>query len=262
MLSDILRLSDRELEQLLETLSQRMLYPGASIQQIRKAGLAAQAQRIQAWLTEAVEQFGSVERLTDLVRLLREQRTHLMASCPVPELILTGPEVEGIATRDTRIVVREMFESARSSVLVVGYAFNRSEEIFQPLAHRMAGNSRLTVHIVLNVHPKRGQPAESTVRAFATDFFRSSWPFHPRPDVYFDPDSLLDAKLGHSSLHAKLIVVDRRWVYLGSANFTQAAFHRNLEAGIRLKNERLGKELIGYFDHLIKEGRLKPLLAT
>ena len=42
MLSDILRLSDRELERLLDALSQRVDQPGAGTEQIRKAGLGAE----------------------------------------------------------------------------------------------------------------------------------------------------------------------------------------------------------------------------
>ncbi len=187
MLSDILLLSDRDLDQLLEALSQRVVYPGAGNDQIRKAGMGANARRIQVWLTEAMEQFGSVERLSALIRLLLEQRSQLAAAHPVPELILTGPEVEDIATRDTRVVVREMFEAARRSVLLVGYAFYRSDEIFEPLASRMAGNANLELRIVVNVHPKRGRPAVTIIDEFAAEFcrvghwrahFRVRWQFH------------------------------------------------------------------------------------
>ncbi len=259
MLSDILRLSDRDLDQLLEALSQRVVFPGAGIDQIRKAGMGANARRIQVWLTEAMEQFGSVERLSALIRLVREQRSRLAAAHPAPELILTGPEVEDIATRDTRVVVREMFEAARRSVLLVGFAFYRSDEIFEPLASRMAGNANLEVRIVVNVHPKRGRPAATIVDEFAAEFFRSNWPFHPLPEVYYDPNSLKDPRSGHASVHAKLVVVDRRWVYLSSANFTRSAFHRNLEAGIRVRDRRLGEVLVTYFDRLIQDGYLSRL---
>ena len=247
---------------MLEALSQRVVFPGAGIDQIRKAGIGANARRIQVWLTEAMEQFGSIERLSALIRLLREQRSQLAAAHPVPELILTGPEVEDIATRDTRVVVREMFETARRSVLLVGYAFYRSAEIFEPLASRMAGNANLKVRIVVNVHPKRGRPAVANIDEFATEFFRSIWPFHPLPEVYYDPNTLEDPRSGHASFHAKLVVVDRRWVYLGSANFTRSAFHRNLEAGVRVRDRRLGEVLVTYFDRLVQDGHLRRLGAT
>ncbi len=259
MLSDILRLADRDLDQLLEALAQRVVFPGAEVDQIRQAGMGANARRIEVWLAEAMEQFGSVERLSALIRLVREQRSLLAAAHPAPELILTGPEVEDIATRDTRVVVRELFEAARRSVLIVGYAFYRSAEIFEPLASRMAGHADLEVRIVVNVHPKRGRSAATIIGEFAAEFCRTNWPFHPLPEVYYDPSSLQGPKSGLASVHAKLIVVDRRWVYLGSANFTQAEFQRNLEAGIRMRDRRLAEVLVTYFDRLIQGGVLRRI---
>jgi phosphatidylserine/phosphatidylglycerophosphate/cardiolipin synthase-like enzyme len=43
-----------------------------------------------------------------------------------------------------------------------------------------------------------------------------------------------------ASVHAKLIVADEATIDLGSANFTTAAFQRNIEAGIRLDSASLG----------------------
>ncbi len=138
-------------------------------------------------------------------------------------------------------------------------AFYRGAEIFKPLASRMAGHANLEVRIVVNVHPKRGRPAVTIIGEFAAEFFQTCWPFHPLPEVYYDPDSLEDPRSGNASVHAKLIVVDRRWVYLGSANFTRAAFQRNLEAGIRVRDGRLGEVLVTYFDRLIQDGQLRRI---
>jgi phosphatidylserine/phosphatidylglycerophosphate/cardiolipin synthase-like enzyme len=54
-------------------------------------------------------------------------------------------------------------------------------------------------------------------------------------------------------------VADGATIYLGSANFTTAAFERNIEAGIRLSSESLGFRLTDYFDRMIDEGILSPL---
>ena len=60
MLSDIVELTDHELDQLLDALSQGTIAAGASLQQIRKAGLDSRAEQIRDWLAEAVGPFGSV----------------------------------------------------------------------------------------------------------------------------------------------------------------------------------------------------------
>jgi len=262
MLSDIVRLTDHELDQLLDALSQGTIEPGTSLQQIRKAGLESRAEQIRDWLPKAVGLFGSVEGVTAAVRLLRDERRGVAKKDPHPELVVTGPDLGGVRSRDTRVVVREMFESARRSVLIVGYAFYGSDWIFKPLAERMVSNSGLTVRIIVNVHPERGLSAEQTVRKYGEDFLRTSWPFQPQPEIYYSPGSLEDQGSGLGSVHAKLIVVDRTRVYLGSANFTTAAFHRNLEAGIRLRSAEIGQELTTYFDQMIGSGYLRLLDAA
>ena len=67
---------------------------------------------------------------------------------------MTGPAIDGDPNRDTRVVVREVFESARRSVLIVGYAFYGSDKIFEPLARRMGEDPALTARIVVNIHPR------------------------------------------------------------------------------------------------------------
>ncbi|WP_406694808.1 DISARM system phospholipase D-like protein DrmC [Singulisphaera sp. Ch08] len=259
MLSEIVRLTDHELDLFLDALALGTIQPGTGLQQIRKAGLGMQAERLLSWLPEASRRFGTIEGMIAAIRLVRDERRRAAEADSRPELILTGPDVQGMTSRDTRVVVRELFESARKSVLLVGYAFHGSGRIFEPLAHRMAGDPDLAVTIVVNVHPDRDRSPEQTVRKFSAEFLRSSWPFHPKPELYYFPGSLENQGAGLASVHAKLIVLDARWVYLGSANFTTAAFQRNLEAGLRLRSEVLGRQLTGYFHRLIHEGYLRPL---
>jgi phosphatidylserine/phosphatidylglycerophosphate/cardiolipin synthase-like enzyme len=262
MLSDIVRLTDQELDQLLDALSQGTIAAGANRQQIRKAGLDSRAEQIHEWLPEAVGLFGSIAGVTAAVRLLRDERRRVAKTDPHPELVITGPDLGGVGSRDTRVAVREMFESARRSVLIVGHAFYGSDWIFKPLADRMVSKSGLTVRIVVNVHPERGLSAERNVRKFGEDFLRTSWPFEPAPEIYYSPGSLEDQGSGLASVHAKLIVVDLKSVYLGSANFTTAAFERNVEAGIRLRSPEMGRRLTEYFDQMIGSGYLRALNAA
>jgi phosphatidylserine/phosphatidylglycerophosphate/cardiolipin synthase-like enzyme len=123
----------------------------------------------------------------------------------------------------------------------------------------MSRNAELRVRLVVNVHPVRGRPASETVRGFARDFFEQSWPFEPRPEIYYDPRSLEPAGPGRGLVHAKLIVVDEDVLYLGSANFTTAAFERNIEAGIRFGSSTLGKQAAEHFDRWIRRGDLIAL---
>lgn len=60
-------------------------------------------------------------------------------------------------------------------------------------------------------------------------------------------------------LHAKCIVVDDAQVFLTSANFTQTGLQHNLEAGLRLENPALARDLTAQFDALVQTGALLPI---
>ena len=259
MLADILRLSDPELEGLRNALDRGSLRSDSSLAEIQKAGLFAPGEMVRSWLSEAADQFGSIAGLAAAIRLIQADRSRAGRVSPRVELILTGPGTDVSPGRDTRAAVREIFESARRSVLIVGYAFYGSDEIFKPLARRMGEDANLTVSIVVNIHPEDGRTPESTVQRYAREFIRSNWPFHPRPDVYHLPRSLELQRSRRSSVHAKLIIADEESVYLGSANFTTAAFERNIEAGLRLASPTLGRQLTSYFEALKGDGVLVRL---
>ncbi len=144
-------------------------------------------------------------------------------------------------------------------MLIVGYAFHGSDHIFEPLARRMSRRAELCVRLVVNVPHARGVAADETVRRFARDFLRDAWPFEPRPEIFYDPRSLESPGPGRAVVHAKLIVVDEEVLYLGSANFTTAAFERNIEAGLRIRSSTLGKRASDHFDRLIRRGDLAVL---
>ena len=73
--------------------------------------------------------------------------------------------------------------------------------------------------------------------------FRSTWPGHRMPEVFYDPRSLASGPGKRMSLHAKCVVVDNRWAFVTSANFTEAAQQRNIEAGVLVDDEPLGRSL-------------------
>ncbi len=80
------------------------------------------------------------------------------------------------------------------------------------------------------------------------------------PAIYYDPETLRRG-VKQASLHAKCVVVDRRWAFVTSANFTEAAQERNIEAGVLLEHARLAETLAGQFEALTKSGRLKRMGA-
>jgi phosphatidylserine/phosphatidylglycerophosphate/cardiolipin synthase-like enzyme len=63
----------------------------------------------------------------------------------------------------------------------------------------------------------------------------------------------------NSSFHIKSIVVDRKDVYLGSANFSISALRENAEAGLFFESENIAESLIEYAEILTTAGLLVPL---
>tara|TARA_R110002049_G_scaffold10972_3_gene52935 strand:+ start:227 stop:1018 length:792 start_codon:yes stop_codon:yes gene_type:complete len=179
------------------------------------------------------------------------------------DLVTSGPEAPGITNRDTSVVVRELFAHARKSVLVVGYAVYQGQCVFEALAKRMDENPDLDVNLFLNIsRPDRDKTSsEIIVSQFKQRFKNTQWPDGCRlPKVYYDPRSVADDTPVRSSLHAKCIVVDQEYVFVSSANFTEAGQQRNIEVGLNIKSEWLAERLVKHFRHLQAEGLLVKAL--
>ena len=87
--------------------------------------------------------------------------------------------------------------------------------------------------VPLNVQLKLGDTSspEELVRNFSMRFRSAEWPAeHPLPEVYYDVHSVELDQGKRGALHAKCIVVDEHRVFVSSANLTEAAQKRNIEA--------------------------------
>lgn len=160
---------------------------------------------------------------------------------PVPriDLVWTGPEAPVSTARDTLVVVRELFEGARKSVLIGGYRFDHGRELLAPL-HEVMKERRVETTIFLDD---------------ALGFIEKNWPFgEPLPMLYCDPRTA-DAG-SRFSLHAKCIVVDERKALVTSANFTDRGQTRNLEMGVLVDDPAFGSRLVQQWRGLIEAGLL------
>jgi len=176
-------------------------------------------------------------------------------------LVWSGPDAPGITNRDTGVVVRELFGTATSEVLIAGYAVYQGRDIFRRLAERMAEIATLEVRFFLDIRRSMNDPEPASVilRRFADNFRMAEWPGDRLPAMYYDPRSLADQSEQRSSLHAKCIVVDRRVAFVSSANFTEAAQLRNIEVGALIKSASFAEQLRDHFEKLLAGGLLLRL---
>ncbi len=174
------------------------------------------------------------------------------------DLVWTGPEVPGAASRDTGAVVRELFLGAKRSVLIAGYAVHQGREVFRVLAERMDREPDLDVRMFLDIQRGRGDTTidADLVRRFGERLRRVEWSGRRFPQVFYDPRSLSSNAKQRSALHAKCVVVDGALAFVSSANFTRAAQVRNIEVGVVVRERSFAERLVAQFETLVDERRL------
>jgi phosphatidylserine/phosphatidylglycerophosphate/cardiolipin synthase-like enzyme len=192
---------------------------------------------------------------------LAQDRQRREADTPRVDLVWTGPDLPGDHSRDTRIVVHELFRKAQRSVLVSTFALYDGKGLFEPLHETWEKHPEMTVKLFMDVHRNEiGHSPEQTLARFRQDFRTFHWPWERVPEVYFDPRSLAPNPVDRACMHAKCVVVDDRDVFLTSANLTEAAQQRNIEAGVILVSESLAAKLQDQFEALVSNKVLTRLI--
>jgi phosphatidylserine/phosphatidylglycerophosphate/cardiolipin synthase-like enzyme len=202
-----------------------------------------------------------IHHLVYLLRAIAEERLDSQKGTPVLELVWSGPESPGSESRDTGVLVAELFAAAEKSVLVAGFAVAQGKRVFRALSDRMSDLPSLKVRMFLNVsRPYRDLTTEAElVKRFADGFIANEWPGSRLPEIYYDRRALAADAPKRASLHAKCVVVDERKTLVTSANFTDAAQRRNIEAGIFVVDSDLARSLLRQFDALIGNGLLRQV---
>lgn len=191
------------------------------------------------------------------LRAIVREREHTQLIQDEIELVWTGYEGTTTSSRDTKVVVHNLFSNANFSVVIAGYAIAQGKTIFEPLATRMEERPSLQVRMYLNIIRQHGDARHShmLIEDFAETLRRDHWPWKKKPEIYIATGGL--AQDGpKSALHAKVVIVDGVQSLITSANFTEAAQLRNIEAGVLIHRPTFAQSLLSQFDGLIREGVL------
>ncbi len=197
-----------------------------------------------------------------LRRMAEERRRAADQYAAVAQLAWSGAAEGEHPIRDTRVVLDELFGRAERYVLISTFVIYDGRSIFADLARRLRDRPQLAVEMYVNLpQGARGDEDEaSRVREFLKRFRHDLWPGDlPLPALYYDAESKTDdgKKI---TLHAKAVVVDDRWAFVTSANFTEAAQERNIEAGVLLDHPGIATSLAGRFRSLRELGRLRRMV--
>ena len=197
-----------------------------------------------------------LDALVYTLRLLLAEKNATQKQRDRIDLVWTGPECIGSESRDTHVVVKSLLSKATSSVLISSFVLDRAykvRDLFQPLCERMDAYPDLKVRMFLNVQRRFPdvKPASTLLRQFADEFCQNVWPGRRLPEVFYDPRSLSIAPGPKACLHAKCVVVDEQHLFVTSANFTEAANERNIEAGLLVTDQVLARALRSQFEQLV-----------
>ncbi len=196
------------------------------------------------------------------LRLLADERAEAQRVADKLQLVWSGTEVDtGTRSRDTAAIVQELFRRAEKRVIIASYVLDKGAKaraIFGGLASHMDENPALSVRIYINV-PREWKDSRTDgvlLKEFADHFVHELWPGRRMPELYYDPRSLTVGGPTRASLHAKCIIVDDEHVLITSANFTEAAHQRNIEAGVRVDDRQIAEALRIQFETLVERNLL------
>lgn len=202
-----------------------------------------------------------------LRRLAREKREADDRFASVAQLVWSGASEDDGGIRDTRVVLDDLFGCAEREVLLATFVIYDGATVFRSLVERKRRVPTLKVEFFVNLPSKTGLPEDESaeVADFMDRFRRYHWPADLElPSIHYDPDGRRQG-LERASLHAKCVVVDQRWAFITSANFTGAAQERNIETGVLLDHRPIAESLVRRFTALRESGRLvcmDPQAAT
>lgn len=248
--ADLGAVSSSSLERLREQLAEERLRPPITRAKLAAAGLKHQLDA----LTQALAGHTRLACVTILDVALSERAKH---DRPAPELVWTGPEAATSTARDTAVVLRGLFESAREQVILAGYSFDHARDVLAPL-HQVMVEHGVQATFVVDI--KQTKRHLSDPDAYADEqlaqFAATNWPFgEPYPRIYYDRRAV-EKPPPWCSMHAKCVVIDGERAFVSSANFTQRGQERNIEAGVLLHDVLFARHLARQWLGLIEAGHV------
>ncbi|MGA5707409.1 DISARM system phospholipase D-like protein DrmC [Streptomyces cellulosae] len=163
--------------------------------------------------------------------------------------VWSGPSTPGVPVRATAQVLVDVIGEARQELLAMTYAARPYPALTRALT--AAVKRGVAVHVVVETLAGAGGllHGQEPAAAFASVPGVRLWHWAAR-----DP-----ARHARSRQHAKVAVADRRTLFLGSANLTESAARRNMEAGVLVSGGEAPKRAAEHIVELQRVGVLRPL---
>ena len=200
-------------------------------------------------------------QLSYLLSSLEQAKAATEPLSHIIDLVLSGPSVTSCPTRTTKAVFSELVSGAKAEVIIVCYALYNGMTLLKPLAECMDSNRDLKARLILNISRNRNDTTDSSqlIAQFRNEFSKRTWPGDRLPELWYFPQALEMDWKARASLHSKVIVVDRKRLFISSANLTDAAHEKNIETGVILESSKNAERIVSYFESLADKGLLKAI---
>jgi cardiolipin synthase len=152
--------------------------------------------------------------------------------------VWTGPESDGGHSRLTLAVVADLIDEAKRELFLASYATVPGVDVQQALQAAVERGVSVTLLLERQQDNQKFHGHDNPFPGLTAR--RLAWPAAARP-----PDA---------SMHAKVLVVDRRTALVGSANLTGHALGRNLECGLLVRGGTVPQLLV---EHLLSADGLQ-----
>jgi cardiolipin synthase len=210
------------------------------------------------------------QRLADLFRCLREPDLRLSPAALAwalraaavqdgfhrsrlhVDLVWSGPETKALKPRRTDQALIEVIDCSERELIIATFAAYRIPSVKKALERALQRD--VAVKLILeSIEASGGKIAFDPQTALELQrvdgLITYVWPHQNRPSN----------EAGHrGSLHLKCAVADGRLVMISSANLTKFAFEFNMELGVLIRGNELGKVLTEHFRELMDRGVLQP----
>jgi len=170
-----------------------------------------------------------------------------LISSPVSAQDNYTAEVKHISGREYYPAVTEALQGAKESIYMVMYQvslhpYDKTTKVYKLIEELMRAKERgvkLKVILDQNIDFVTGQD----IYKWAAKG-KNAWCFKALKEVGIDVE--YDDLTTYT--HAKAIVIDNETVIMGSSNWSQSAFNKNIETNLLIKSKGLASELIEYFN--------------
>lgn len=181
------------------------------------------------------------------LRTALHTKQKIQLKSPQVEMVWTGPyPPSGGLVRSTFSVMLEMLLSAERQVLLVGYSLTSSTTFPTAIIDQLICAKRRGCDVKIALHDD-GRNYKS---------LRQAWPRQTIFPTLLKWVGNQDDEM--ASLHAKMLVIDRKEMLVTSANLTHHGLSSNIEVGVRIKGN-VANDIGDHFLSLERSGILKRI---